>query len=78
MRKSYVSTWTILLLCGIVHFTHAQTSIAGKVSDGQTGEPLAGVNIIVKGTVLGTISNAAGEFTLKAKDAPPSRWSFHS
>lgn len=71
MRKSYVSTWTILLLCGIVHFTHAQTSIAGKVSDGQTGEPLAGVNIIVKGTVLGTISNAAGEFTLKAKDAPP-------
>lgn len=49
----------------------AQTSISGKVTDGLNGESLAGVNIVVKGTVLGTITNTSGEFSLKAKDAPP-------
>lgn len=49
----------------------AQTSVSGKVTDGADGEPLAGVNIVVKGTVLGTISNTHGEFSLTAKDTPP-------
>jgi outer membrane receptor protein involved in Fe transport len=49
----------------------AQTTVSGKVSDGGTGEPLAGVNIVVKGTVLGTITNTSGEFSLTAKDNPP-------
>lgn len=52
-------------------FGVAQTTISGKVTDGGTGEPIAGANIVVKGTVLGTISNTSGEFTLTTKDAPP-------
>jgi len=52
-------------------FSIAQTSISGKVTDGASGEPIAGVNIVVKGTVLGTISNTVGEFSLNAKDTPP-------
>lgn len=60
-----VSLWAITA-CAM-----AQTTISGKVTDAGTGESLAGVNIIVKGTVLGTISNTDGEFTLKPKDAPP-------
>ncbi|MEJ7646897.1 MAG: TonB-dependent receptor [Chryseolinea sp.] len=72
MRGSYcTSTTACIIVCITTTFCIAQTTISGKVTDGQSGEALAGVNIIVKGTVLGTISNARGEFSLKAKDAPP-------
>ncbi|MCE2733354.1 MAG: TonB-dependent receptor [Flammeovirgaceae bacterium] len=54
----------------------AQTTISGTVKDGTTGEKLAGVNIVVKGRVLGTISNANGEFTIKVNDNPPLTLSF--
>lgn len=60
---------TILLLCASV--VHAQTSISGKVSDATSGESLAGVNIVVKGRVIGTITDAKGEFNLKVNDSPP-------
>ncbi|MFN5554774.1 MAG: TonB-dependent receptor [Chryseotalea sp.] len=54
----------------------AQTTISGTVKDGTTGEKLAGVNIVVKGRVLGTISNSDGEFTIKVNDNPPLTLSF--
>lgn len=49
----------------------AQTSISGTVTDAATGNALAGVNIVVKGRVAGTISNANGAFNLRSTDAPP-------
>lgn len=66
--RNSMAAMTLMLSATIVF---AQTSISGKVTDGGTGEVLAGVNIIVKGTVLGTITNTSGEFSLKPKDAPP-------
>ncbi|MCZ8354402.1 MAG: TonB-dependent receptor [Cyclobacteriaceae bacterium] len=54
----------------------AQTTISGTVKDGTTGDKLAGVNIVVKGRVAGTISNADGSFSLKVSDAPPLTLSF--
>jgi iron complex outermembrane recepter protein len=48
----------------------AQTSISGTVTDA-TGETLAGVNIQVKGRVIGTISDTQGNFSLTVNDSPP-------
>lgn len=42
--------------------------INGKVVD-ETGAPLAGVNIMVKNTNIGTVSNQAGEFRIDAANA---------
>jgi len=61
----------LLLTLLTVSICFAQTTVSGVVTDGGTGEPLAGVNIVVKGTVLGTITNTSGEFSLTAKDSPP-------
>lgn len=58
-----------MLLAATLAF--AQTSISGSVKDKATGDGLAGVNIVVKGTVLGTITNARGEFKLSVNQAPP-------
>lgn len=41
-------------------------TITGKVTDANGGAPLPGVNILVKGTTRGTVTNADGLFTLQA------------
>ncbi|MCB0496548.1 MAG: carboxypeptidase-like regulatory domain-containing protein [Cyclobacteriaceae bacterium] len=46
------------------------THIEGKVSD-INGEPLAGVNILVKGQVIGTVSDIDGNFAFDVKTPPP-------
>ena len=57
----------LLVLCAGAAW--AQTTISGTVKDA-TG-PLAGVNVVVKGTVQGTITNSMGEFSLRVNQAPP-------
>jgi len=46
-----------------------QSVINGTIKDATTGEPLAGVNVVVKGTTTGTISDVAGNFTLPVTNA---------
>ena len=41
----------------------SEKEISGKVTD-VNGEPLPGVSVIVKGTTIGTVTNAGGEFSL--------------
>jgi TonB-dependent starch-binding outer membrane protein SusC len=43
-------------------------TVSGTISDGATKEPLAGVNIVVKGTTRGTTSDANGKFAIDASD----------
>ncbi len=38
--------------------------VTGKITDQKTGEPLQGVNIVVKGTTTGTTSNGEGSFAI--------------
>ncbi len=47
------------------------TNISGVVKESGSEEPIAGVNIIVKGLVIGTITDPDGEFNLKVNQAPP-------
>ena len=41
-----------------------QTTISGTITDATTGEPMAGVNIQVKGTTIGTISDGNGKYSI--------------
>ncbi|CAN5538451.1 TonB-dependent receptor [soil metagenome] len=41
-------------------------TVSGKVTDAKDGSAVAGASVTVKGTKLGTQTNAAGEFTLSA------------
>jgi iron complex outermembrane receptor protein len=54
----------------ITSICFAQTTVSGTVSDA-TGETLAGVNIQVKGRVIGTISDTQGRFNLTVSTPPP-------
>ncbi|MBL7764104.1 MAG: carboxypeptidase-like regulatory domain-containing protein, partial [Chitinophagaceae bacterium] len=57
-----------LLIVTLLFFsisTFAQQTITGKVTD-NTGTPLPGVSVKVKGTTRGSVTNSAGEFSLQA------------
>src|SRR5699024_1364271 len=42
----------------------AQQQVSGKVTDYSTGDPLPGVDILVKGTTTGTISDIDGNYSM--------------
>lgn len=71
-RKIWGSVFCLLLLVSLGSTVAlAQTTISGTVTDAETKETLVGVNIIVKGKVIGTISDLSGKFTLNVNQAPP-------
>ena len=57
--------WTILLvfLC-LTALAAPDIEYRGKVIDAGTGEPLAGASVIVKGTLIGAITDNDGQFVL--------------
>ncbi len=47
------------------------TTVSGNVRDMGTQETLIGVNILVKGKVIGTVTDLDGNFTLNVNQPPP-------
>lgn len=45
-----------------------QINVTGTITDVSTGEPMPGVNIQVKGTAIGGISNSDGKYSLSVPD----------
>jgi outer membrane receptor protein involved in Fe transport len=61
----------IFFVFSTLNAVFGQTTITGNITDGDTGETLAGVNIIIKGTVVGTITDVQGHFSLSLKQPLP-------
>ncbi|HZY78722.1 MAG TPA: TonB-dependent receptor [Cyclobacteriaceae bacterium] len=70
MRSLYERIFFILLFCFFAASASAQTTISGTIVD-ENNEGLAGVNIIVKGRVIGTVTDLSGNFRLTVTDNPP-------
>jgi len=66
MRNFKQILLSMLMLLPFAMF--AQQTVKGKVLEKSTGQPLPGVNIIVKGTSNGTTTDFDGTFTLSVKD----------
>lgn len=64
----YLRLWlaifmSVVLLSGFSAFSQ-ELSIKGKITDGSSGEVLPGVNVLLKGTSKGTVSDADGNYSL--------------
>lgn len=62
----------IISLCMVLlgaHTTLAQGTVKGKVTDENSGDPIPGVNVIIKGTNIGASTNPEGVFIIR--DVPP-------
>ncbi|MDH5366983.1 MAG: TonB-dependent receptor [Cyclobacteriaceae bacterium] len=69
--NTIITLTALLFLISTSAFTQSTTTISGTVKDSKTSETLAGVNIIVKGKVIGTITDVDGNFNLTVKSPPP-------
>lgn len=79
LRKIFLSTCAVLALIATADSailatirlaktaTHrlAEVTIAGKVLSSDNNEPIPGVNVLVKGTKIGTSTKADGTFQIK-------------
>ncbi|MCH8011254.1 MAG: TonB-dependent receptor [Candidatus Marinimicrobia bacterium] len=63
MKKSISFFAAMFLLCFPLGLL-AQATITGSVSDAETGEVLAGANVVVEGTTLGAAADANGSFSI--------------
>lgn len=62
---------TLIYVTAFSSIAKANGEIKGTVRDTDTHEPIPGVNIVVKGTVVGTITNLKGEFSFQYKGEWP-------
>ncbi len=53
------------LLLSLLISASAFAQVSGTITDSETGEPLVGATVLVKGTTQGTVTNFDGKFSLK-------------
>lgn len=70
-KLKYIGVLVALLIL-IPGFLFSQSiTVKGKVTNGESNEPLVGVNIYLKNRTIGTITNNEGEFEIKINSEPP-------
>jgi TonB-linked SusC/RagA family outer membrane protein len=55
-------------LPGISSDLQQQKSISGTVTDAESKQPMPGVNVLIKGTTIGTLTDGNGKYTISAPD----------
>jgi len=73
--KALLLTATLLFSLSL-SYAQEFVTLSGSIKDGDSATPLPGVNISIKGTVLGTISDGDGKFQIKLKPTFPVTLSF--
>jgi TonB-linked SusC/RagA family outer membrane protein len=69
MRHLRFALLAALLVTLQVTNVHAQSrEVSGVVTDATSGDPLAGVNVVVKGTQTGTVTGAEGTYSITLPD----------
>lgn len=66
--QKFIVLFVVALLC--VNISFAQTTVSGTVTD-FNGEPLIGINIIIKDKLVGASTDLQGAFSFTTKEAPP-------
>ncbi|HEY5822922.1 MAG TPA: SusC/RagA family TonB-linked outer membrane protein [Cyclobacteriaceae bacterium] len=67
MRRHLLFLWFVILVTNIA-FAQDRV-ISGKVTSSEDGSPLPGVNVVIRGTTAGTVTNTDGNYSLTV---PPS------
>ncbi|MFD1144161.1 SusC/RagA family TonB-linked outer membrane protein [Larkinella insperata] len=58
-----------ILMTSCLALTAQSQTVSGRVTAGESGEPLPGVSVVIKGTTQGTNTDNAGKYTLRLPNA---------
>jgi TonB-linked SusC/RagA family outer membrane protein len=73
MKRNVLLVMALLLGCG---WAMAQRQVTGMVTAKEDNSPLPGVNIVIKGTGMGTVTNVEGKYLLEVSDTSVLVFSF--
>jgi TonB-dependent starch-binding outer membrane protein SusC len=76
IRKNLKFFLFLVALFTVVSVSAQQKTVTGNVSDSESGEPLPGVTIAVKGTARGTITNFDGQYSIDVEEGETIVFSF--
>ncbi|MEQ8476468.1 SusC/RagA family TonB-linked outer membrane protein [Fulvivirga sp.] len=78
MKKIYKLTLVLVLaiVSPLALQAQQQMNVSGKVTDNTTGDPIAGVNVVIKGTSQGTITDIEGNYSISANSGATLLFSF--
>ncbi|WP_276166003.1 SusC/RagA family TonB-linked outer membrane protein [Zobellia alginiliquefaciens] len=65
----------LLLLFGSMVSLQAQQNLTGTITD-ESGQPLPGVNVLVKGTTVGTVADFDGNYSIEASEGATLEFSY--
>jgi len=68
MKKLLLLAFILLGITSMTAFGQGH-EVSGKVTSAEDGTPLPGVNVIIKGTPTGTVTDADGNFSINVPDA---------
>ena len=63
MKKTLQLIFPLLLLCTSIAWAQTRT-VSGKVTSSEDGSSLPGVNVVLKGTTNGTVTDSEGKYSL--------------
>ncbi len=66
MKRFITSLIVLLMVFWVQTLTAQDITITGKVTDGDTGDPLIGVTVQVDGTTTGTVTDLDGQYSIVA------------
>lgn len=67
--KLIKTKWILSTICVLFGFAlNAQKTVTGTVTSESDGQPLPGVNILIKGTTQGTSSDMDGQYNIEVQD----------
>lgn len=67
MRKTHYKDWMLMVVFGVIMSTSAicqQRVVTGIITD-ENSEPMPGINILVKGTTIGSATDSQGKFAIE-------------
>ena len=80
MNRLHISIIVLLIMglhaCCIPIWAQTANKVDGTIVAADNGSPLPGVNIVIKGTSVGTTSNADGKFSLNVSNTDVLVFSF--
>ncbi|WP_255297587.1 SusC/RagA family TonB-linked outer membrane protein [Anaerophaga thermohalophila] len=66
--KKVLLALSFLMVFGIGNIIAQAQTITGTVTDSETGDPIPGVSVFVKGTTVGTVTQANGTYSLRVPE----------
>lgn len=66
-RMTFLLAWMVLSCCDL-YGQSTDILVKGQVTDSGSGDVLPGVNVVLKGTTIGTVTDAEGNYSLTVKD----------